>query len=145
MIKSFSGKNGFLSNFYASVIEMDGMLYPSVEHAYQAAKTKNLDERITIQQANGASEAKRLGRKVSLRYDWNNIRYSIMLELVRKKFKSDNSLRHRLKNTGSSKLIEGNNWRDTYWGVYKGTGKNYLGRILMQVRVEIREEEISND
>lgn len=138
-INSFSGEYRFLSNFYDAEVEYDGKTYPSTEHAFQAAKTLNYAERNTICNARTAGQAKKLGRIVKLRDDWESIKYDVMLEVVRKKFKHSD-LAEKLLATGSAELIEGNTWNDTIWGVCNGRGKNWLGHILMQVRDELNEK-----
>jgi predicted NAD-dependent protein-ADP-ribosyltransferase YbiA (DUF1768 family) len=82
MITTFSGKYSFLSNFYRVIIPAhDGLLYPSVEHAYQAHKTLNLQERYRVSRVSTPGAAKKAGRKLPLRPDWNSLRLSIMEEL----------------------------------------------------------------
>ncbi len=118
------------------------MAYPTVEHAYQAAKTINLYDRKRIQEAGTPGEAKRIGRTVVLRSGWEFMKVWVMYGLVREKFASL-QMRKLLEGTGHEALIEGNNWGDAFWGkarVY-GTegeagyrGENYLGRILMDIR-----------
>lgn len=136
MINKFSGDNEFLSNFYPCGIWMDGQFYPSVEHAFQAAKTLNIEDRKTIAVADTPALAKHMGKQVELRSDWNSVKCQIMLDLLRKKF-SNNTLREKLLATGTKHLVEGNNHKDSFWGVYKGEGKNMLGQLLMQVRKEV--------
>ena len=87
-----------------------------------------------------AKEAKRFGRQVKLRKDWDSVKVNVMEMLLRQKFARP-ALREQLLNTKDSMLIEGNNHGDTFWGVCKGTGENYLGRLLMKIRQEITEEE----
>jgi ribA/ribD-fused uncharacterized protein len=139
-IDRFSGEYRFLSNFYPATVEMYGLSYPSVEHAYQAAKTLDPVERVTIRQAASAADAKRLGRIVTVRPDWLENRASFMLKLVERKFALP-SLRDKLLATGSEELVEGNSWGDTYWGVCDGKGANTLGLILMLVRERLAAEE----
>jgi len=62
-----------------------------------------------------------------------------MLDLVRKKFENP-LLRAMLLATEDAVLVEGNTWNDTFWGVCRGRGENWLGRILMQVREECRQQ-----
>lgn len=139
-ILAFAGPHRFLSNFAAVVVEWDGDTYPSVEHAYQAAKTMIQAERKKIRVAPSAAAAKKLGRKVTLREDWDGMKLTVMRQLVRQKFDEDHPLlRAALLSTGDAELIEGNWWGDTFWGVYAGSGENWLGRILMEIREEIRE------
>ena len=139
MITQFQGSMRFLSNFYPSVVILKGREYRTVEHAYQAAKCVEEEDRIAIQQAKTPGEAKRLGRSVSMLYDWDSIRDFIMEDLVRQKF-IEKGLRWQLLRTGDESLIEGNHWGDRYWGVCEGVGQNKLGKILMEIRKEIREE-----
>lgn len=138
-IDSFKGPYRFLSNFYPAEVELDGVKYPSVEHAYQARKTNVRVEREIILNAKKASQAKALGQSVTKIEEWDEIKVDVMKELIRKKF-YNKVLRAELLDTGDAELSEGNWWNDTFWGVCKGRGKNMLGKILMEVRKEIREE-----
>ena len=140
-IDSFSGDFAFLSNFFESPIEIEGHAYPTVEHAFQAFKTHNLVERKNIREAETPGKAKRMGRNVGLRPDWESVKIELMLAFITKKFK-DPVLKQKLLETGNAELIEGNTWHDTFWGVDSNTGKgkNWLGRLLMEVREEIRQE-----
>jgi N-glycosidase YbiA len=136
-IDSFSGKYAFLSNFHSAVVELDGVHYPTVEHAYQAAKTLNPTERAEIRVVS-AGQAKRLGRKVKIRPDWEAIKVDVMWNLLVQKFQRNNGFGIWLVNTGDAELVEGNHWGDTYWGVCKGEGLNMLGHLLMARRAELR-------
>lgn len=138
MIDSFSREYFFLSNFYKVEIEYEGIIYPTLEHAYQAAKTLDLKERRLIAALSYPGQAKRVGRALKLREDWSWARYVIMEELVRHKFSNHPTLRARLLNTGDAELVEGNTWGDTHWGMCKGKGRNELGKILMKVRENFR-------
>jgi len=133
-IDRFAGEYSFLSNFYPVEIVFGGESYPSVEHAYQAAKTLNLEERAWIRAAKKPGTAKKLGKTVTLRPGWNELRLRVMEELVLQKFSRDNALRAELVATGDLQIVEGNTWKDAFWGVYDGKGENHLGRILMSVR-----------
>lgn len=143
-IEEFKGKNRFLSNFWPVQIEYQGILYPSTEHAYQAAKTLDKDDRIEVSQLSKAGDAKRFGKDLKLRDDWEQVKQSVMLELLRIKF-SDRDLRDKLLGTGDRLLIEGNNWHDNYWGICycknctNKDSQNILGKLLMKVRREINE------
>jgi len=136
-IAAFEGRHRFLSNFWPCEIPFGGKTYPSVEHAFQAAKTLDEDEREEIRLADSPGKAKKLGRKITLRPDWEEVKFEIMTELVRSKFIIHQDLRDKLIFTGGRELIEGNNWNDVVWGVCKGIGDNNLGKILMQVRDEL--------
>lgn len=137
-ITEFRGDHAFLSNFYPVVITMDGKVYPTVEHAFQASKTTIPSEREAIRRARTPKEAKRLGRAATMRMDWTKIRLAVMGMLVKQKFTENEDLKEALLATGDEELVEENTWNDTYWGVSHGTGKNHLGRLLMQVRKELK-------
>lgn len=145
-ITRFDGPYRFLSNFFPVDVQCWGDLYPTVEHAFQASKTENPLERVMILKAPSPGKAKRLGRSVTLRGDWNQRRLQVMYNLVYQKFEFRPDLRDQLLATGEAVLIEGNTWGDTYWGAcLKGgewVGNNNLGRILMQVRRELQGETV---
>lgn len=133
-ITSFKGYYFFLSNFYTVNIVYDQLTYPSVEHAYQAAKTLDLGYRELIQRASTAGKAKQIGKVVPIRDNWELIKIAVMRNLVRQKFQ-DEQLNSRLQNTSPAVLEEGNYWGDTFWGVdLDGNGSNWLGKILMEIR-----------
>jgi len=116
------------------------MLYPSVEHAFQASKRPVFDNTYRERVACAATPAmaKALGRSCqSLRPDWEGVKDQIMFDLVMIKFSRDKKLGGLLRQTSNATLVEGNNWGDTYWGVCNGVGKNMLGQILMTVRSEL--------
>lgn len=129
-ISSFFGEYRFLSNFYPQNVILDGQVYPTVEHAYQAAKTLSEYWRICIRNAGTPGQAKRMGRKVPMRPDWDAVKLQIMEKLLRQKF-SEPYLKKLLTETQPLKLIESNNWGDVFWGCCKGLGENHLGKILM--------------
>ena len=137
MIDSFTGEFRWLSNFYPSPIKYEGIIYPSVEHAYQAAKVLDRSKRKQFLHIK-PGEAKRLGKRVRLREDWEKVRFGIMEDLLRLKFTRHADLKEKLLETGNEELIEGNNWSDFEWGVCNGRGKNHLGRLLMKVRDSLR-------
>ena len=140
-IMEFRGKYFFLSNFYMVNINYDGQVWPSSEHAYQAAKTFNIDEKQSILVSKTPAEAKHLGNVVTCRKDWPSIKRNIMEDILRVKFQIP-ELRHLLLETCNVKLCEGNSWSDSYWGVdiITGRGHNWLGRILMMIRLELLDE-----
>lgn len=141
MINSFSGPYRFLSNFYPAVVLLDGVPYPTVEHAFQAAKTADTGDRAIIRSLPTPLEAKAFGKRVLLREDWETVKIEVMTDLVRQKFHQV-ELREKLLATGDQTLVEGNRWGDMYWGVCRGQGMNWLGRILMKVREEIRKDAV---
>lgn len=138
MITHFRGKYFFLSNFYPSPVEHLGKVFPTVEHAYQASKHIDPVWQEQVRCAPSPGKAKRLGRDVKLRANWEENKLNVMTRLVRKKFK-DPALRVLLLETGSQELIETNYWNDTFWGVCNGVGSNHLGNILMRRRAKIQE------
>lgn len=140
VIDSFRGEFGFLSNFYEATIYVEGMRYRSVEHAYQAFKTVDPWSRRLVREAKTPGEAKKLGKSVKLRPDWESVKVGLMRDFVRKKFENP-FLQPLLLATGDAELIEGNTWNDTFWGVCRGVGENWLGKILMEIRQELRQVE----
>lgn len=117
----------------------DGDKYSTVEHAFQAAKCVNRSDKEKIINAPNPSAAKRLGRRVKLRYDWEQVKDSIMENILKEKFK-DAKLRTLLNSTKGYALVEGNDWHDQYWGSCRcerhnsTPGKNVLGKTLMKIR-----------
>ena len=136
MIDKFDGQYRFLSNFYLWRVEFDGLVYTSVECAYQAAKTTDPDLRIDFTDMT-SGQAKRAGRRLKLRPDWDKIKEGIMEQLLLDKF-SAKGMKHKLLATGDEELVEGNDWNDVEWGVCDGVGKNKLGKLLMKVRAILR-------
>lgn len=139
MIDKFRGKYWFLSNFYESSIEDENITYPTVEHYFQAQKTLNREEKLKIAKATKPAKAKKMGRQVKLRKDWEDIKLQVMEKALRLKFQ-DSTLRKKLIATGDEELVEGNPWGDRYWGVCNGSGKNNLGKLLMKIRKELQDE-----
>lgn len=136
-ITAFHRQYDFLSNFHPSPILWNGLNYATVEHAFQAAKATDETDHEVIRVAGGPAMAKRLGRRVTRRDDWDTVKFDIMLELLRLKFAAGTKLARQLVSTYPHELIEGNTWNDTIWGVCNGRGENHLGRLLMQVRSEL--------
>jgi len=139
VIDSFTGEYRFLSNFYPSLIRHERILYPTVEHAYQASKTSVMSEKRLIAAAASPCDAKRMGQKVLLPRTWESIKVGIMRSLVLAKFMKHLNLRELLLATGDVPLIEGNTWGDRFWGVCGGEGKNQLGQILRDVRDDLKQ------
>jgi len=139
VIAFFTGQHRFLSNFWpCEVTGPGGLIYPSVEHAYQAYKSTSPDDWAAIHMAISPGFARSMGRSIPrARFDpdWDDKCLSIMEELLRQKF-SQPPLRDYLCATEPATLIEGNTWRDRFWGVYNGKGENHLGRLLMRIRAD---------
>lgn len=140
VIDLFTGDYSFLSNFHPSPVEFKGDVYKTVEHAYQAAKTEHPEEREQIRNAFSPGAAKRLGKRVHLRPDWENIKVGVMKSLLEQKFE-DPVLAQQLIDTDPHELVEGNSWGDTFWGVCDGVGENVLGVLLMEVRANLMAEQ----
>lgn len=141
MINEFRGENYFLSNFYESPVSYKGLTYKNNEAAFQAQKCIKDDEKKLFTDLN-PSEAKKLGRKIPLRKDWEDIKINVMRDIVRAKFDQNEDLAEKLISTGDEYLEEGNTWGDKIWGTVNGKGANNLGRILMEIREElIRKQE----
>ena len=140
-INCFRNEYYFLSNFWDAPVTYQGLTYQNAEAAFQAQKCVNPEEKPQFT-ALRSNEAKRLGRHVTLRPDWEAVKLPIMEEIVRAKFTQNQDMKQQLLATGNLVLEEGNGWHDTFWGVDLKTGaeENHLGRILMLVREELREE-----
>lgn len=128
------GQYFFLSNFAESP-----MTAPTLEHHYQAAKCINKEDAQIILNAKSPAEAKKLSRKMKIRPDFNKIKLQVMEDLLRKKFQ-DKNLAKKLKETENEEIVEGNWWNDTYWGICNGKGENHLGKLLMKIRDELRNQ-----
>lgn len=138
MIGPFINEYSFLSNFYLIEIEYNNHIFKSSEHAYQAAKATNEQDLIFIKNSNNPGIAKKRGRTIKIREDWNDVKIQIMKDICRIKFNNP-ELKQKLIDTGNQKLVELNNWNDVFWGVNinNGKGKNNLGKVLMEIRNEL--------
>ena len=140
-ILEFKGEFAFLSNFYDADLVWQNMLWPTSEHAYQGAKTLDVQSRLNIASLATPGQAKRAGKTLVLRPDWDEIKYGVMYDIVYTKFIQNYIIARALLDTGDAHLEEGNNHNDTIWGVCppgSGKGNNWLGLILMDVRKELR-------
>lgn len=153
-INSFTYPNRFLSNYHLCPVTVDGITYPSSEHAYMAQKSDQYVEVIDLETRSSKmvhwkmrcqdknvppATIKRESRNVTLVPGWDENRLATMEKVLRAKFKNDAEM-NMLLDTGDATLIEGNNWNDTYWGMCNGVGENHLGKILMKIREDIRDE-----
>ena len=143
-ITAFRGPWSFLSNFHPAVLTWEGVTYPTSEHAFNAGKTLEPDLRRWIAGADTPKEAKRRGHQVRLRDRWDEeVRYRVMAEVLRAKFTADPRRMTALLSTGTAELVEGTTWHDQHWGIcicarHNGAGENHLGRILMELRADLR-------
>ena len=140
-INKFRGAYDFLSNFYSAPVTWEGLTYQNAEAAFQAAKVLTNEERIPFTTMHPA-KAKGIGRHVTLRPDWEEVKTRVMEEVVRAKFTQNPDLAARLLATGTAPIAEGNTWGDLCWGVdaRTGEGENRLGKILMAVRHELQNQ-----
>jgi len=142
MINEFKDDYVFLSNFYPSVIVYDTVHYPTNEHFFQAMKTTDKKVRAFIAGLQYAGQAKKAGRQVHLRPDWEDIKLEVMAFGLMRKFEHP-SLRQKLIDTYPHDLVEGNYWNDKIWGYCLKTneGKNYLGQLLVSLRTILINED----
>lgn len=132
---------GCFSNFYPSPIEIDGINYATAEHYYQAMKAKNIEDHDYVNAATSPAEAKRRGKSIALRDNWENIKNGIMEIAIATKFSQHDNLAEILLSTGDNELVELANY-DLYWGQNdEGKGKNMLGKMLMKLRNKIGQNE----
>jgi hypothetical protein len=144
MIGPFTGEYRWLSNFSHHDIVVHAHSYPTVEHFYQASKAATMDGYQLVMAATTPGEAKRAGRRVAVRPDFEAKKRAFMMQGVLAKFTQHDDLREKLVATGDERLAEVNTWGDTYWGEVwadgqaEGSGyvhgENWLGRILMMTR-----------
>lgn len=140
-ITTFTDEHRFLSNFFPSRFEVRrfGKMWTvrTVEHPFQGMKTRDVHEWRRVLECSTPGRAKRMGRRVTMREEWDEIKVEVMRSLLVTKF-SIPMLGDALVATGDRELIEGNSWGDTFWGVCDGVGENHLGRLLMEVRSQIK-------
>lgn len=123
-----------LSNFHIAPFEYGGVTFASVEHCFQYHKTTDGEWREKIRKASNPSAAKKLGRQCPMRNNWDGIRVHLMERFVLAKFQQHDNLATTLVATGN-RPIEEDAWWDRFWGTgKKGDGENHMGKILMQVR-----------
>lgn len=139
-IKGFFGEFRFLSNFWPAPIVVQGIQFPTVEHAYQAFKSTDRADWERIAKLPTPKAAKAASYKLTLRPGWDTYRVFVMYKLLRLKFAIP-ELRKALLITGDAYLEETNTWGDRFWGVCDGSGDNQLGILLMKVRSEILSEQ----
>lgn len=151
-ITEFRGAHRFLSNFWVEPVQgiwvqaaLDSVVpAASAEHLFQALKAQSVVDRLHVLNAPTPGEAKRRGRRIDCRLDWEEVKVAFMAEVVCAKFAPGTTLAEQLLATGDVDLVEGNSWGDTTWGcVWRGTagwvGQNLLGRILVLTRTGLRE------
>ncbi len=155
MINTFNGRWFFLSNFFPCEITHKGITYPSVEHYYVAMKVTEIqllngqyytagDFRELVAKIKLPADAKKIGQRVKVRRDWDEKKLEFMNWGLREKFKNEN-LSDLLISTNDLEIIENNYWHDNFWGSCTcskcgNTGENNLGKILMDIRQELKQQ-----
>lgn len=143
-INEFRGEYYFLSNFYPCKIVIGNLTFGSTEAAYQALKCRDYTDMVqfcNLDPATSKRLARELKRAGKCKPNWNDLSLEVMEDLIRVKFNVHQDLKQKLLDTGDAELIEGNYWKDHFWGVCNGVGENHLGKILMKVREELRNKE----
>lgn len=146
-ITAFQGEHRFLSNFWKCKIDYMGYVWPSAEHAYQAMKSDDPGVWEEVLASDSVGDAKRYGRTIDIRYDWDQAKFYKMYDIVYAKFTQNEDLARKLLDTGNQKIEEGNRRGDTYWGISpegSGIGENNLGKILMSVRNLLKKKQENN-
>ena len=141
-ISSFSGEYLGLSNLTPYLVRVADVEFPTLEHAFQAMKSMRKEQWIEISKIPNPGDARRRGDGLLYpRPDWEEKKRFVMYKLLQEKFQCT-PYKNLLLETWPRQLIEGNHWKDKYWGVYKGEGENWLGRLLMRVRLELIAESL---
>lgn len=133
---------GCFSNFSAHGIELKGKWWRTTEHYFQAQKFAGTPHEEELRLAKTPRQVADMGRDRArpLRADWEQVKDDVMREAVRQKFRTHLDIRQILLDTGAEEIVE-NAPSDYYWGIgADGSGKNMLGKILMEVRDELRRE-----
>lgn len=139
-VKQFIGQYRFLSNFWLDpIIGPGGLRFEHVEGAYQASKSNSYDDWETIRTQPTPGFAKRAGRKIKMREDWDQVKLTVMKQLLWRKFSPMSALSYKLMEIDGD-IQEGNTWHDTFWGIDLRTGQgfNHLGFMLMDIRQGLR-------
>lgn len=127
---------GCFSNFSRHGFQLDGKYWMTGEHYFQAKKFIGTEYEEQVRMSSTPMEAANMGRDRSkpLRKDWEEVKDDIMRRAVLEKFKGNNDAKKMLLSTGDEEIIE-KTTKDFYWGCGEdGTGKNMLGKILMEIR-----------
>lgn len=148
-ISSFTGEYEFLSNFYNSEVKFEGITYPSAEVAFQASKLSSYDDKLAFSHLTSA-QAKFEGRKLTPKEGWDELKVTAMSIIIKDKFTQNEVLKAKLLATNDMQLVYSNSWHDNFWGTCNCAkctqegkeGTNLLGKIIMQVRDNIRLEKV---
>lgn len=143
MISEFQGNFRWLSNFAPCKIILDGIEYPSVEHAYMSAKSSERSWKLFCSNTSSPGEVKKASRGIILVDNWEDIKLSIMETCLEQKYTQE-PYRKKLIDTGTEYIQEGNRWNDKFWGVCLKTnkGENNLGKLIMEIRRRITQPSV---
>lgn len=134
-------KHRYLSNFFIGdpIVVREYGYFQTGEHLFAALKADNRNDFENVRDMPGPGAAKRMGRIITLRPDWEAVKYDVMRYVLALKFNRERMESVWLTGTGSKMLIEGNDWNDKVWGVNRqnGLGRNWLGVLLMARRSEL--------
>lgn len=139
-IFAFEDEYFFLSNFYPWPVLFEGEIYPTAEHAYQAAKFTDPMDRKLIKGCSTPGRAKKAAHIMKSRSDptFPGRKLTVMeSSVLRVKFQKNNRMGQQLIWTRGYDLVEGNHHHDRFWGVHQGVGENNLGKILMKIRDDL--------
>ena len=131
-ITSFTGEYSFLSNSFPCLVEIDGLKFNSAEAAFWSQKVKDVNARRKYTRLNPNKAREKAMNAVPID-DWDELKEDIMKKILKIKF-SNPDLKKKLKDTNKQKLLNNTTYRDEYWGIYLGKGKNKLGVLLMELR-----------
>ncbi len=139
-IYGFKNEYRWLSNFYKlqEPIDLYGCVFYYTENLYQAFKCNKADDFILMASLT-PGEAKRFGKRVELNPDFEANKLSIMKQILDIKFRQE-YFKRRLLATGNCLIFEENSWKDFFWGCHNGIGENHLGKIIMEIREELKKE-----
>ncbi len=139
-ILEFKDEYAWLSNFALCTIKLDRKKYPSVEHAYQSAKSNDVEWKTFCMSDEKPYRVKKKSAHVELRKDWDSVRIEIMDLCLRQKFTQE-PFQSMLLATGDAYIQEGNTWGDLFWGadLETGEGENHLGKLIMKIRDELKQ------
>lgn len=128
-------------NFSSFRVLVDGVLYCTLEHAYQASKFLQTAPNIAQEIINSysAHEAQKIAfaNRDKQRKDWDEIKVSVMEKLVRLKVEQNPYVKHKLLQTKDYIICE-DSPKDSFWGIGPNRdGRNELGKIYMKIRDEL--------
>lgn len=143
-IDNFTGYFEFLHNNYLTPVLFDGMLFPSATHAFQASRSSDERTRKAILNAESLLVVLKIAKRIEEPENWKLRRLKIMEHIVRDKFRRSRELQEKLKATGNRDIVmtyDDENEANQYWGVVNNKGQNQLGRIMMRIRSDLRENQ----